>query len=174
MEKKKQNIVKKKTGVNPAIASMIQRQNIIESSKKIENEIKSIGNNIIAPEGEKNEVPKTNDNLNEAPKNINLKGDIEKENHKNIIDHVQQEKKPGEEIAESDYERFFRVNDKYEGEKDASVYVYSSLHYKLKNLVNAENRKNINMTVLLSNIVEDFFNKNDKKIKKALKKLSDL
>lgn len=72
-----------------------------------------------------------------------------------------------------EYDDFFKANDKYASDVDVSVYIYSKLHKKLKSMVTAEADKKTNMTILLSNIVDDFFTRYDKNIKKSLKKLTE-
>jgi len=155
---KKQNIKKKPVHGNVMIEQLMQRQNLIESGKKAEKEVTEKTKEI-QPEGEKN----LKDEKEIVEESILNEDTIEDKTKNKDADYLYE-----------DYENFFKINEKFEGDKDASVYIYSRLHYKLKSIVTAEARKNVNMTVLLSNIVDDFFLRYDKKIKKSLKKMTDI
>lgn len=147
----------KKSHGNAAIEQLMKRQSLINQGTEVEKEVTGKNNNY-SPEGEK------------------IIEEVKEQLETPVLPSEELEESKMEKNTEEDeksYESFFQVNEKFEGQKDVSVYIYAPLHYKLKSIVTASNKKT-NMTILLSNIVEDFFIRYDKKIKKSLKKLTDI
>jgi len=132
---------------NPMIEELMKRQNLIESGKEAEKEITG-KNQEMQPEGEKRIVDQVSEDF---------KNDLSQSLESRV----------------GEYEDFFKLTDKFAADVDVSVYIYSRLHKKLKSIVTAEADKKTNMTILLSNIVEDFFTRYDKNIKRSLKKLTE-